>query len=430
MDLPTPASHPNFSLWSKGYTPQQVYDLFFPEHFRFLCNQSRPSVCGRFGLPSDRLWRFEFVVRPGEDPQRMATQEEITKIIYPYLTHDGSRYGVDGTVMYPADCITTLRSRPFNFSARSCNKWSIGRVALVGDAAHQFPPFGGQGIASGFRDSAALAWRLVMLHREPELDHEEILRAWYTERKQQFDTSLAVTVRNGEFVTNGNPIKAFMRDWTLWGMQLVPSWREQLERGPRDRMARYKHEVGLPFLPEFNGGLQLPQVFAWDFAENRVTFTDDLLFSEDKRSLLQLLIILNRPEEVASALQAIKGAADLTGNRVLEDEATILIQDSGAEPHAEWTQKTKVRIARIATGDEFAADQDLCRNRPYPDGYDALRLRREVGRHAKFVVVRPDRFIYAACRTSDELRRSLQKLEAVLHGSTGASIATARPSKL
>ena len=154
----------------------------------------------------------------------MATPEAIAEIIHPYLTHDGIRYGLPAgsKVMYPADCITTLRSRPFRFSARSCNEWSLGRVALVGDACHQFPPFGGQGIASGYRDSAALAWRLAMLPREPGLDHDRILRAWHAERKQQFGTSLAWTVRNCGFVTNGNPVEAFLRDWMLWGVQRVP----------------------------------------------------------------------------------------------------------------------------------------------------------------------------------------------------------------
>lgn len=43
-------------------------------------------------------------------------------------------------VQFPEDCIRVLRSRPFRFSARSCNKWSHGRVALCGDSAHVFPP--------------------------------------------------------------------------------------------------------------------------------------------------------------------------------------------------------------------------------------------------------------------------------------------------
>jgi hypothetical protein len=93
IELPTEKTHPEFPLWALGYTPQDVYDLFFPVNFRFLCNPERPSVCGRFGLPSDRLWRFEFVVQPGEDGDEMATYTKTRDVILPYLTHPGKRYG-------------------------------------------------------------------------------------------------------------------------------------------------------------------------------------------------------------------------------------------------------------------------------------------------------------------------------------------------
>lgn len=93
MKLPTIEQHPDFPLWKLGYSPEQVYDLFFPEEFRFLCNPQRPAVCGRFGLPEDRLWRFEFVVKPGEDGEELSSSDSLEKIVYPYITHDGSRYG-------------------------------------------------------------------------------------------------------------------------------------------------------------------------------------------------------------------------------------------------------------------------------------------------------------------------------------------------
>jgi hypothetical protein len=70
-----------------------VYDLFFPVEFRFLCNPSRPAVCGRFGLPEDRLWRFEFVIAPGENGVDMAQPHKIREVVLPYLRHPGSHYG-------------------------------------------------------------------------------------------------------------------------------------------------------------------------------------------------------------------------------------------------------------------------------------------------------------------------------------------------
>ncbi len=92
ITLPTTESHPSFPLWTQGYTPEQIYDIFFPKHFRFICNGERPAVCGRFGPAPDRLWRLEFVVQKGEDPALMSSDAKTMEILMPYLTHSGSRY--------------------------------------------------------------------------------------------------------------------------------------------------------------------------------------------------------------------------------------------------------------------------------------------------------------------------------------------------
>lgn len=414
ITLPTEKSHPEFPLWRLGYTSIEVYNLFFPAEFRFLCNPERPAVCGRFGLPEDRLWRFEFVVRPGEDGTEMATPAAFQKIIFPYITHPGHRYGLHAPIMFPEDCIEVLRSRPFSFQARSCNKWALGRVILAGDAAHVFPPFGGQGIASGFRDAWALAWRLALLYRKPEANHVNILRKWYVERKQQLERSLASTIQNGEYVTQQDPLKAFVRDWSLWLMQLVPSWRRELEKGPRAQgMIRYRHQAGLPFLPDGHGGMLFPQVYVWDFRTGRVNFSDDLIFSCEKKGLFQLVLLpqsLDEAEELLAATQDVSSHDHF----LLSDEATALIQDCHTNlPTKHRLSVSGAAVARVATGEEFAADSVLCRGRPEPKHYDPFRISKELP-GMKFVMVRSDRFVYAACRTSRELQSLLDGLSEVL----------------
>lgn len=343
----------------------------------------------------------------------MANPEETRKIILPYLTHPGSRYGLQKAVKFPEDCIEVLRSRPFSFQARSCNKWALGRVILAGDAAHVFPPFGGQGIASGFRDAWGLAWRLALLHRKPGSNYVKVIRAWYLERKQQLERSLAATIQNGEYVTQSHPVKVLIRDWSLWFIQIVPSWRRELEKGPRAQgMTRYRHQTGLPFLPDGHGGMLLPQVYAWDFKSERVKFSDDLIFAPEKTGLFQLLLLPDSPEEAEDLVVVARNVT--SKGFITTEEATVLIQDDGVQSsQAQHLAGHGFGVARVATEEEFAADLDLCRNRPAPTHYDPWRISKEV-KGLKFVVVRPDRFVYAACRTSAELTRALDGLAGVL----------------
>ncbi|KAH9213520.1 hypothetical protein DL95DRAFT_302173 [Leptodontidium sp. 2 PMI_412] len=410
--LPTPESHPDFPLWRLGYTPDQVYDAFFPKDFTFICNPDRPSVCGRFGLRNDYLWRFEFVVKPGEDGYEMAKYENVKEVVYPYLTLRKEQFSLSKDLAFPEDCIEVIRSRPFTFSARSCNKWSLGRVLLCGDAAHVFPPFGGQGIASGFRDAASLAWRLAVACRPNFHDHEKLFEAWYTERKQQLEQSLAATIVNGNLCNERSLVKIFLRDWSLWSQQLIPSWRHWFELGQRQEgLTKYVWSPGMPFLPELGGGKIFPQVFCLPCgsAATKAVFTDDVIFGKGKTALFPLVVLLRAESEIENARRDLADLEKEHQGELRVEEASYFIDEPSFTVCTQTSQGIAYRILHTEL-----SNPSIWGGLPEPIGYDGSRLRREV--EGRYVILRPDRFIFATCNTSVELVHASRSLSEALSG--------------
>ena len=56
---------------------------------------------------------------------------------------------------------------PWTMTAQVAERFRAGRVFLVGDSAHRFPPSGGLGLNTGVQDAHNLAWKLAWVDGRP-----------------------------------------------------------------------------------------------------------------------------------------------------------------------------------------------------------------------------------------------------------------------
>jgi len=94
----------------------------------------------------NRRWEFQLV--EGETREEMLRPERIEALLEPWT--DRSNYEI-------------RRAAVYQFHAATADRWQQGRVFLAGDAAHQTPPFLGQGLNAGFRDAVNLGWKLPLV---------------------------------------------------------------------------------------------------------------------------------------------------------------------------------------------------------------------------------------------------------------------------
>ncbi|GAP83802.1 putative monooxygenase-like protein [Rosellinia necatrix] len=265
LSLPTPKTHPDFPLWKLGYTPNDVYDLFWPVGWHFGSPPGKPLAAGRFGPYEARLWRHEFAQNDWNDA--MDAEELLWENLTPMITRKyetGAGIVSSGEVMYPRDCIKIRRCRPFHFTHKVVNKWFNDRTILIGDAAHVFPPFGGQGIASGLRDAQQLAWRLMLLQRLPNINRsicDKMLQAWAEERTHSVKQAASLTSLNGQLCNYGDSWKLWLLRNIDWAMRQVPFFRglpEPLAQGEAHGFMDVDEGF---FSSHHKGGGRLPQVY-------------------------------------------------------------------------------------------------------------------------------------------------------------------------
>jgi 3-(3-hydroxy-phenyl)propionate hydroxylase len=139
--------------------------------------------------------RWEIMLLPGEDPRAMEKPENVWRLLSPWLTRE------DGDLW---------RAAAYRFHALVADQWRRGRVLIAGDAAHQQPPFIGQGMCQGLRDVSNLVWRLDRVLKGKS--SEALLDTYTVERKRHVQALTGKIKAIGQAICERDPAAAAARD--------------------------------------------------------------------------------------------------------------------------------------------------------------------------------------------------------------------------
>ncbi len=105
-----------------------------------------------------------------------------------------------------------VRVATYTFRSLVAERWRSGRILLAGDAAHQMPPFLGQGMCSGIRDAQNLAFKLDAVLRGAD---DALLDTYQSEREPHVRAIIAKGIELGRVQTMRDPVAAAERDARL-----------------------------------------------------------------------------------------------------------------------------------------------------------------------------------------------------------------------
>jgi 3-(3-hydroxy-phenyl)propionate hydroxylase len=319
--------------------------------------------------------RFEFKILDGEEPESMAEPGKVAELMKQFYPD---------TEVPPA-----VRRRIYWHHSRTAARFQNGRVFLVGDAAHLQPPFFGQGMNSGIRDVTNLAWKLGMVvtgGADPAL-----LDSYDAERRETAKTMVKFATGIGKLYHPRNRLTQTLGNTLFRAVQKVPGGREYILQMKYKPVPRYTEGFVIapkPLAKSSLVGRALPQPLVQRIDGTRVRL-DDVLGGR----LAVLGLVAGTPEAIGAGLE---GRLVEHGGVVLQSHVTPAYRRKGQfDPLNREPVPGVVDIFDLEGG-----LRDLHLARPQDE----------------VLVVRPDRYVAAACRLS-ELPSTLDRLLTMLEGS-------------
>ena len=164
-------------------------DVDLPPQTVQYCDPARPVT---FVKVTGQRRRWEIMLMPGDDPASIARPESMWRLLSPWIRPGDARIE---------------RSALYTFHSLIARRWRKGRLFIAGDAAHQTPPFLGQGMCAGIRDAANLAWKFAW-----KFACKDLLDTYQSERAPHVRVFVDTAVRLGNIIQTTDPQVAAERD--------------------------------------------------------------------------------------------------------------------------------------------------------------------------------------------------------------------------
>jgi 3-(3-hydroxy-phenyl)propionate hydroxylase len=176
-----------------------------------VCDHERAATYMRIG---DTRYRWEFRLLEGETAADFESIEALRPLIGPW---------VEGI---PCDRLELVRVAEYTFRAQLADRWRDRNVFLLGDAAHLTPPFIGQGLCTGVRDSMNLSWKIagVLSQDLPE----SVLDTYEVERKPHARALIKLAKLVGVSMTQGGRAGDLLRRAIAPRLHWVPGLRDRV----------------------------------------------------------------------------------------------------------------------------------------------------------------------------------------------------------
>jgi 3-(3-hydroxy-phenyl)propionate hydroxylase len=163
-----------------------------PDHTVQHCDPARPmTYCNVTG--NRRRW--EIMMLPDDDPAEIVKPENLWPLVNRWVQPENAEIE---------------RATIYTFHSVIAKGWRTGRLMIAGDAAHQTPPFLGQGMCAALRDASNLAWKLQAVLTG--IASDDLLDTYESERAPHVQAFIELAVRLGDIIQTTDPEAAKARD--------------------------------------------------------------------------------------------------------------------------------------------------------------------------------------------------------------------------